>query len=86
MKRSILVAVLPFVFATSAFALDTPQSPSSEPVEYRYGMELDIKRVISLTDTSSEQGVVPATLTYEDSQGHVNTVSFREAGGVGRAG
>lgn len=86
MKKMIFVAALSIASSTSVFAHDTSNFESSDPVVYNYGMALDIKRVISITDTSDDQGVVPATLIYEDSQGRVKTVNFSQAGGLGREG
>lgn len=49
-----------------------------DPVDYHYGMNLYIERVIFLTDTSDKAGVVPVTLVYEDSQGNVQSIEFSQ--------
>lgn len=85
MNKSV-VAILSVLAATSAFAKNDYRAEPFEPVEYHYGMNLDVKRVISLTDTSDSTGVVPATLIYEDSQGQVKSIEFTEAGRLGSEG
>lgn len=78
--------MMSILFATSAFAKSDHTAEPTEPVKYHYGMDLDVKRVISLTDTSDKVGVVPVTLIYEDSQGHVKAIEFSQAGRLGSEG
>ncbi|MFW5326160.1 DUF2790 domain-containing protein [Pseudomonas aeruginosa] len=47
---------------------------------YKYGMNLDIAKVVSVTPSSSACGVVPARMTYEDSQGELHTIEYRVQG------
>ena len=86
MNKSVVIAILSALAATSAFAKNDYRAEPLEPVEYHYGMNLDVKRVISLTDTSDSTGVVPATLIYENSQGQVKSIEFTEAGRLGSEG
>lgn len=86
MSKSIAVVILSALAATSAFAKDDYRAEPVQSVEYHYGMNLDVKRVISLTDTSDSTGVVPATLIYEDSQGQVKSIEFTQAGRLGSEG
>lgn len=52
------------------------------PVEtYHYGMKLDIARVLSISDTSQECGVVPSIMRYEDSSGTPRALEYRIYGG-----
>ncbi|MDN7139826.1 DUF2790 domain-containing protein [Pseudomonas sp. JQ170] len=51
-----------------------------EVVHYRYGMELDIAKVINVTSTRTYCDVMPAQLTYEDSSGNLNILEYRTAG------
>ncbi|MGF6693270.1 hypothetical protein M2318_003347 [Metapseudomonas resinovorans] len=44
--------------------------------QYRYGMELDIARVISKSEIPDVCGVVPAYMTYEDHQGKVHRLEY----------
>lgn len=72
--------------ATTASANNDPRAESVNPVKYYYGMDLDVRRVISLTDTSDKIGVVPTTLVYEDSQGRIKAVEFSQAARLGSEG
>ncbi|MDS1043988.1 DUF2790 domain-containing protein [Pseudomonas aeruginosa] len=52
------------------------------PVEtYHYGMKLDIARVLSISDTSQERGVVPSIMRYEDSSGAPRALEYQIYGG-----
>ena len=51
-----------------------------EVIHYRYGMKLDIARVVAITPTDSSCGVMPAQMTYEDSNGDLNILEYRVAG------
>ncbi|AYW61718.1 TPA: DUF2790 domain-containing protein [Pseudomonas aeruginosa] len=71
-----LFACSPLVMA--AGAQDQPVSQQENAVEeYAYGMQLDVARVISSTDTSNACGIVPARMTYEDSNGQKHTVEYQ---------
>lgn len=78
-----LVSISPIAFAKSS---NPAVQGTNAAVSYEYGTELDIKRVISLTDTRDQEGVVPATMVYEDSNGAVKVIQYRELGGAGKAG
>jgi len=47
---------------------------------YNYSTTLDIKRVISVSDTGDECGPVPARMTYEDSQGERHVLQYQVMG------
>ncbi|UTW06628.1 DUF2790 domain-containing protein [Pseudomonas benzenivorans] len=83
MKRLIPLALIVAV-GCSATALAQPtQGPdySQVPaVDYHYGMTLDVRKVIHITDNSDKTGVVPATITYLDSQGQLHRVNYLELG------
>jgi len=52
-----------------------------EVVHYRYGMKLDIAKVIRTTRTDMTcNDVMPAQITYEDSKGDLAIVEYRVAG------
>ncbi|MGQ7957872.1 DUF2790 domain-containing protein [Pseudomonas sp. SP16.1] len=51
-----------------------------EVVHYRYGMKLDIAKVVASTPTDASCGVMPAQMTYEDSNGNLNILEYRVAG------
>ena len=83
MKGLYAMAALAALFSTGAFAQDgADRSLASAPVEhYHYGMQLDVKKVISKTDVSQESGVVPVTMVYEDSKGQVHKLEYLQLGG-----
>lgn len=47
---------------------------------YRYGMKLDIAKVVHTSPTGSGCEVMPAQMTYEDSNGDLQTVEYRAMG------
>ena len=52
-----------------------------EVVHYRYGMKLDIAKVIRTTRTDMTcNDVMPAQIPYEDSKGDLAIVEYRVAG------
>jgi hypothetical protein len=77
-----LLAATPFVFAQSAQHDNAKAAANIPTVEYEYGMQLDVKKVLSLTDVSNVAGVVPVTMVYEDSHGQVQKVRYLELGGA----
>lgn len=55
--------------------------PSNVPVvDYRYGMKLDIAKVLSITSPTHECGIVPATMTYQDHAGGLHAVEYQMFG------
>ncbi|WP_120995024.1 DUF2790 domain-containing protein [Stutzerimonas urumqiensis] len=77
-----LTAIAPLAFAGTA-EKPTDHHPA---ITYEYGQPLDVKKVLSITDTSQAVGIVPVTLVYEDSQGTVREVQFVQYGSAGREG
>jgi hypothetical protein len=58
------------------------QSLEQIPVEtYQYGMQLDIARVRTISDTSRVCGVVPSVMHYEDSEGELRALQYLISGG-----
>lgn len=79
MKPFLMLAML----GLSSFALaDDPPAAPGQPVvqQYDYSVDLDIKRVISLSTIPDVCVVVPATMTYEDHQGRIRTLEYRAMG------
>lgn len=75
-----LAAAFAIVGATWA---QTPLSQNPEDVQavdYHYGMSLDIQKVIHISDNSDKVGVVPATITFLDSNGKLHKVNYLELG------
>ncbi len=86
MKMASVVSALLSSLAPSVFAQDGIQNQNHgaalPAVDYHYGMEIDIQKVLHRTDTSDKTGVVPVTLVYEDSEGEVRKLRFLEWGGT----
>ncbi|MBA1273898.1 MULTISPECIES: DUF2790 domain-containing protein [Stutzerimonas] len=62
--------------AMQEYAISTGKNPP-KVVHYRYGMELDIAKVIQTTPTDITcNEVIPAQMTYEDSKGNLNTLEY----------
>lgn len=75
-----LAASFAIVGATWA---QTPLSQNPEDVQavdYHYGMSLDIQNVIQISDNADKVGVVPATITFLDSNGKLHKVNYLELG------
>ena len=51
-----------------------------EAVAYRYGMQLDIAQVVSITPVADICGVVPVDMTYLDSHGAKHILQYSEFG------
>ena len=71
-----LISLLLTVIATSAMAAD------NEPlaVLYNPAQPLDIAKVVSVSDTATACGVVPATMEYVDHQGQIHRVTYNVMG------
>lgn len=54
--------------------------PAPVAKDYEYGMKLDVVNVISVVRPAVACAVVPAAMTYEDSQGQLNTITYSVAG------
>ncbi|MEE1864946.1 MULTISPECIES: DUF2790 domain-containing protein [Pseudomonas] len=65
--------------AMQAYAVANGKNPP-EIVHYRYGMKLDIAKVVGSTPTDSSCDVMPAQMTYEDSNGNLNILEYRSPG------
>jgi hypothetical protein len=62
-----------------AFAAEAPKTTT--PVEpYTYSTELDIHKVITVTDIPNACGPVPAQMTYEDSSGQRHVLQYQVMG------
>lgn len=84
MKRLIPLALIAtFGYAGVALAQGptTEAARQGQAVDYHYGLALDIDKVIHITDSSDQVGVVPATITYRDSQGQVHKLNYLRLGG-----
>ncbi len=75
-----LIALVLAGFATLAIAGETSSAQQPAVEQYNYGTKLDIARVISLSTIPDVCEVVPATMTYEDSQGQRHTLEYQAMG------
>lgn len=82
MSMATIVSAVISSLAPSVFDQNNLQDPGAHvsSVEYNYGMDIDVKRVLQRTDTSDKTGVVPVTLVYEDSEGEIHKIRFLEWG------
>ncbi|ESQ99900.1 MULTISPECIES: DUF2790 domain-containing protein [Pseudomonadaceae] len=65
-----------------AIHIESQPQAGQVPVEtYRYGLKLDIARVLSTSDTSHLCGVVPTVMHYENSRGEVRALEYLILGG-----
>ncbi|MEN0109059.1 MAG: DUF2790 domain-containing protein [Pseudomonas sp.] len=68
-------------YACVSLAAEPSDSQAQPAVEqYAYGMELDVARVISISNDNHECAVGPAWITFEDHQGQRHTVEYRQMG------
>ncbi|MBF8160569.1 DUF2790 domain-containing protein [Ectopseudomonas hydrolytica] len=76
------------LFATALTALSLSVSlgafaQSADATQYRYGLDLDIAKVISIEVPNSPQcEVVTAKMTYRNSAGEVETLSYEQLSNV----
>ncbi|MGY2266611.1 DUF2790 domain-containing protein [Pseudomonas sp. 21615526] len=54
--------------------------PAPEVLVYRYGMKLDIAKVVNVTPPIRSCSAVPSRMTYEDSTGKLNTLHYQVMG------
>lgn len=79
--KALLALVLGTVCA-SALADEVANTSTGQiPVEqYSYSQHLDIAKVISMSEIPNVCEVVPARMTYEDSQGQKHILEYRVMG------
>lgn len=82
MKIASIVSAVISSLAPMAFADDIGKPGAGvAAVDYHYGMQLDIQKVLHRTDNSDKTGVVPTVVVYQDADGDVHKVRFLEWGG-----
>lgn len=59
---------------------DNQGKPAPVVKDYKYGMKLDVVKVLSVVRPPAACAVVPAAMTYEDSKGQLNTLKYTVAG------
>ncbi|WP_312932454.1 DUF2790 domain-containing protein [Pseudomonas sp.] len=64
-----------------AMADDATEQAQATPIEaYNYSQHLDIAHIVSISDVPNVCAVVPARMTYDDSQGHRHVLEYRVMG------
>lgn len=83
------IALAGILSTSAAFAADRTAEQSKVAsegnvpvVDYEYGMDLDIARVVSRTDNSLKAGIVPTVVVYQDHNGDLHKVRYLEWGGL----
>ncbi|MFI7859438.1 DUF2790 domain-containing protein [Pseudomonas promysalinigenes] len=77
--KALLVLVLGGLCST-AMAGETSTVEQIPVEQYTYSQHLDIARVISMSEVPNVCEVVPARMTYEDSNGHKHILEYRVMG------
>ncbi|KAA8552865.1 MULTISPECIES: DUF2790 domain-containing protein [Pseudomonas] len=54
--------------------------PAPQVQVYRYGMDLDIAKVVNVTPPIRACNTVPSRMTYEDSSGKLTTLEYQVMG------
>lgn len=70
-----------FLLASTLFlaAASSIAHAESKPVPYRYGMPLDIQKVIAMKETQTDKcEVIKATIKFVDKAGELQHVSYRK--------
>ena len=81
MKALLVLALSSVCLTAMADESNTPVSSQQPAVEhYSYSSELDIAKVISMTEVPNVCEVVPAQMTYEDHQGQRHILEYRVMG------
>ncbi|NMY39533.1 MULTISPECIES: DUF2790 domain-containing protein [Pseudomonas] len=81
MKALLVLALSSVCLTAMADTSNTPVSNPQPAVEhYSYSSELDIAKVISMTEVPNVCEVVPAQMVYEDSHGMQHTLEYRVMG------
>ncbi|UVJ45349.1 DUF2790 domain-containing protein [Pseudomonas sp. LS1212] len=79
--KALLVLALSTLCATAMAEEVTTDVAEQIPVEqYTYSKHLDIAKVISMTAIPNVCEVIPARMTYEDSQGKKHILEYRVMG------
>ncbi|MGY2260582.1 DUF2790 domain-containing protein [Pseudomonas sp. SDO55104_S430] len=76
------ISKLAIIFALGCLGTQAFAEENKSPVEtYSYGANLDIKKVITITDIPNNIcGPVPAQMTYEDSSGQRHVMQYQVMG------
>ncbi|WP_339526143.1 DUF2790 domain-containing protein [Pseudomonas sp. EL_65y_Pfl2_R96] len=77
-------------FSANAKAMEQYAASQGKPApvvkDYAYGMKLDVVKVVSVVRPQDACTAVPTAMTYEDSQGQLNTIKYTVAGDCRKRG
>lgn len=69
------------VVSANEHAMASMDESPNVPVEsYRYGMNLDIAKVLRVTSSSQGCSIGPATMTYLDHAGELHAIGYQSFG------
>lgn len=77
--KNILLLALSLTASFSAVAQDT--AATTEIVHYKYGMHLDVAKVINITAAAPICAPTPVQMTYQDSKGQTRILEYSIIGG-----
>jgi hypothetical protein len=77
--KNILFLALSMTASFSAVAQDA--ASTTEVVHYKYGMHLDVVKIINITEAAPICAPTPVQMTYEDSQGKTRILEYSLIGG-----
>jgi hypothetical protein len=80
MKALVVFALVGFSAMTLADEARPTEAEQIAVEQYHYGMRLDIAKVISSTSIPDVCNVVPAHMTYEDSNGQRHVLQYQVMG------
>lgn len=81
MKALLVLALSSLCVTAMADEIPTDVAQQQVPVEeYTYSTDLDIAKVISMSEVPEVCEVVPARMEYEDSQGQRHILQYRVMG------
>lgn len=83
MKTPAALTLALFGFSSMAMAQGGGVSTDDNSIlveQYSYGMRLDVAKVISRSDVPDVCNVVPARMTYDDSQGKRHILAYQILG------
>ncbi len=83
MSKVILIATLTVLPSLALATTPSAQDEFEQDMnfkQYTYGMELDIKRIIYISERPHSCSVAPMTMIYEDSAGEQHTLEYQAMG------
>ena len=77
--RTLMLSASLALAAVSGLAQADDQPAAAKPVPYRYGMPMNIDKVLAMNETPTDEGkVIKADIKFLDKAGKVEDVSYRK--------